>query len=180
MIKSTKTKKDVDPLPEKETESAKTTADEKVTTTENITGKPSVKTDPLIDHPTSGGFGKDPVPAEKQEPTNEPLVKCTVYWANADPKNQDIPIIINTCGAEGRRVIAPGVPTMLHPRHITRLENANVPTRIPINLGSGIYEADNPLAAATSINPGHRAILDRATGIIWLEKDRPRFAVSKG
>lgn len=136
--------------------------------------------------PPAGG---EPVAAADAAPENPPVAagrppgdgwhRVTVYWANADPDNRHIPIVVNCVGRHGKRVITPGVPVWLHERHLARLKDAVIETELQVPEGSGVYAAANPLATAEAQNPGMTARMDPATGLIYLVQRTVQYVISR-
>jgi len=106
--------------------------------------------------------------------------KVKVHRVGMDPENKDLPISVDTCNPAtgGKLRFSPGTVVELT---LTQIDILSRPqeTNIPLDEGSGIYEASNPQKLAEKYYPGFSARRDPATGIIWITKSEPLYIVER-
>jgi len=117
--------------------------------------------------------------AQKREDPRKQLFRVKVNHLLAEGKSRDNPIPVNDLGdqAHGRAVCYPNQPAILSQVQINILKQAVEKSRVVMAEDSGIFETANPLKAAEKQNPGFKAVNDKTTGHIILERNRPRFSV---
>jgi len=106
--------------------------------------------------------------------------RCIVNPLLAEGNDRNNPIPVNDLGdlKTGRAVCYPNQECVLTQVQINILNDAVETTRLPVEEGSGIYEAANPMAEAEKQFPGFKAVLDRNTNKIMLKKSKSRFSVN--
>lgn len=105
--------------------------------------------------------------------------RVIVNRLNVAEGNQDTEIVVNDMGVNnGRKSFFPGQEVELTMAQIEILKDAIDRTQIDIPAGSGIYESDNPIAAAKKAYPGFRAAVNSHTGLIYVEKHKPNYSIS--
>lgn len=120
------------------------------------------------------------VKAEVPKDPRKIIKRVVVNRMNVDEKNQHLEIVVNDLGmANGRKSFYPGQEVDLTMVQINILKDAVERTRIDIPMNSGIYEADSPLQAARSQYPGFRAVTNKHTGMIYVERAKPNYTITE-
>ena len=121
--------------------------------------------------------------AVKVEAPKDPraiIKKVMVNRINVDEKNTHLEIVVNDLGSPtGRKAFFPGQEIELTLVQIGILKGAVERTRIDIPQDSGVYQSDNPLAAARTAYPGFRAAKDRHTGYVYVERVSPNYTITE-
>lgn len=128
-----------------------------------------------------GGYIGRKVEEKSKEPI-KPLVcdiKCRVTRTNIDPDNTTLPITVILNDRKNKREFSPGQEVMLSRGDIDLLKNCVEETRLYIPLDSGIYEARDPLAMATSQYPDMIAEKDQLTGEIVMTRRIPNYIIEE-
>jgi hypothetical protein len=106
------------------------------------------------------------------------LKKVIVNRLNVAEGNQDLVITVNDVGApDGRKSFEPGQEVVLTQAQINILNEAVERNHIDIPAGSGIYQDDNPREKARQQYPGFVVGYNSKTGLIFVEKHRPNYAI---